>query len=230
MRAPDPLALVVERHPLLEPAVDLHIGGVQVDRHIRRQRPSAAGVDSAEHVEPGGVHVTEPGLHRRPLPLGDPAGQAGGGCGRQPRHRRERLPRTVGAVPVEPDQEVLPAQLRRGHADQHLPGAEPAVPILDRSHRGVELVDDPEPFGQLGHRGQPGEPGQRLVWRADLHPRAARPLLAYCSHLIGVLSTCCVVSSQTRSSQVSGHLSSSPRSRHHHYSRIRVRRLTDLAA
>ena len=27
VRPPDPLSLVVERHPALEPAVDLHIGG-----------------------------------------------------------------------------------------------------------------------------------------------------------------------------------------------------------
>lgn len=35
------------------------------------------------------------------------------------------------------------SQLRRGHCHQHLTGAEPAVPILDRSHHIVDLVDDP---------------------------------------------------------------------------------------
>jgi len=34
VRAADPLALVVEGHAALVPAVDLDVGGVQVDRHV----------------------------------------------------------------------------------------------------------------------------------------------------------------------------------------------------
>jgi hypothetical protein len=51
----------------------------------------------------------------------------GSGRGRQPRHRAQRLPGQIGAVPVQSDQEVLAAQLRSGHPDQHLPGAEPTI-------------------------------------------------------------------------------------------------------
>ncbi|MGE3414166.1 MAG: hypothetical protein AB7L91_18325 [Dehalococcoidia bacterium] len=59
---------MVERHPPLESAGDLDIGGVQVDRHFRRQRGSAVGGYPVEQVQRGGVHVSEPGLQRSPLP------------------------------------------------------------------------------------------------------------------------------------------------------------------
>jgi hypothetical protein len=82
-------------------------------------------------------------------------------------------------MPVEPDQELLAAQLRRGHPDQHLPRGEPAFPSLDRPDRGVEPVDHPDSVAQLGHRGQSGEPGQRLVRRANPHACAPGSSPAY---------------------------------------------------
>ena len=126
-------------------------------------------------------------------------------------------------VPVQPDEEVLPASLYRGHADQHLPRSEPAIAGLDRPDRRVQLLDHPEPSHQLGHRDQPGEPGQRLVRLAHLHPRTANSSPAYSPHPIGVLPTSTVVSSQTRSLPVSWTPIAISSSRVARYSRIRVR-------
>ena len=55
----------------------------------------------------------QPGLHRQPLPAGDPAGQARRRSRTQPRHRRDLLPGRIRALAVQADQEVLPGQLRR---------------------------------------------------------------------------------------------------------------------
>jgi hypothetical protein len=43
VRAADPLTLVVVGHAALVAAVDLHIGGVQVDRHVLAQRGDTLG-------------------------------------------------------------------------------------------------------------------------------------------------------------------------------------------
>ena len=71
-------------------------------------------------------------LDHLPLRRGDPAGQARRGRGRQPRHRRDLLASRIGALPVQPRQEVLPGQLRRREPGQQLPGPEPPVPLPDR--------------------------------------------------------------------------------------------------
>ena len=63
VRAPDPLALVVERHPALAAAVDLHIGGVQIDRHLLTQRRRTLG---GQQRQRGRGDIAEPGLHRMP--------------------------------------------------------------------------------------------------------------------------------------------------------------------
>ena len=151
MRAADPLALVVVGHPALVAAVDLHVGGVQIDRHrlAQRRRPLRRQRGS---VQRGGGDVAEPGLHRRPLPVGEPAGQPGRGRRGQPGHRGQHLPGGVGALAVQPDQEVLPGQLRRGHPDQQLPAGVPAVALLDRPDRRVQPADHVQPLDQLGHR------------------------------------------------------------------------------
>ena len=57
----------------------------------------------------------------------DPPGQARGGGGAQPRHRRDLLPGRIGTLAVQPHQEILPGQLRRGQPRQQLPGPESAV-------------------------------------------------------------------------------------------------------
>jgi len=51
----------------------------------------------------------------------------GCGRGRQPRHRRQLLACRIGALAVQPGQEILPGQLRRRDPGQQLPSAEPAL-------------------------------------------------------------------------------------------------------
>jgi hypothetical protein len=53
--------------------------------------------------QPGQHHstdLTDPGLHRAPLRVGEPACQPSGGRGAQPGHRREHLPGHIGALAI----------------------------------------------------------------------------------------------------------------------------------
>jgi hypothetical protein len=216
-----PLALVVIGHPALLAAVDLHVGGVQVDRdrpigQCRRpfrgqQRQHTAG------------HRRQAGLYRLPLHRGDPPGQARRGRGRQPRHGRQLLARRIGALAVQPGQEVLPSQLRCGQPRQQLPGPEPAVALLDRADRRIQRPDHAEPVTQLGDGRQARVRRQRPIRRADprLLPRSARPA-AYPFHQVGASPPEMIITSQRSSSQVKGapigiYAAVSPT-----YSRIRV--------
>ena len=72
----------------------------------------------------------------------------------QPRHRRDLLPRLISALPVQPDQEVLPGQLGRGDPGQQLPAAEPPLPLLDRADGLIQRRGHAELGAQLGDRGQ----------------------------------------------------------------------------
>ena len=137
VRPADPLALVVIGHAALLAAVDLHVGGVQVDRDgAAGQRGRPLRRQQVQHP-PG--HRRQAGLHRLPLGGRDPAGQPGRGRGRQARHRRELLARRIGALAVQPGQEVLPGQLRRGDPAQQLPGPETPVPLLDGADRRIQF-------------------------------------------------------------------------------------------
>ena len=129
VRPADPPALVVIGHAALLTAVDLHVRGVQIDgdrpagqRHgpLRRQ----------QRQHPPG-HRRQAGLHRPPLGRGDPPGQPRRGGRRHARHRGELLARRIGALTIQPGQEILPGQLRRRDAAQQLPSAEPAFALLD---------------------------------------------------------------------------------------------------
>ena len=82
VRAADPLALVVIGHAALLAAVDLHVGGVQVDG----DRPAGQGrrpLRGQQRQHTAG-HRRQAGLYRPPLHRGDPPGQAGGGRGASP--------------------------------------------------------------------------------------------------------------------------------------------------
>ena len=94
-------------------------------------------------------------LDRLPLSGSDPPRQPGRGRGRQAQHRREQLARHVGALAVQPGQEILPGQLRRRDSGQQLPSAKPAIPLLDGADRGIHRFDHAEPAAQLADRGQP---------------------------------------------------------------------------
>ena len=105
MRTAAALSLVVERHPALVAPVDLDVGGVQVDRDLLAQCRGPLRGQQREHR---GVHITDRGLHRPPLPVGKPPGHPGRGRRAQPGHRGEHLPGDIGPVAVQPYQEVLP--------------------------------------------------------------------------------------------------------------------------
>ena len=201
MRPPDPLALVVIGHAPLLAAVDLHVSGVQVDRDRRvgqRRRPRRG----QQFQHPPG-HRRQAGLHCLPLRRGDPAGQARRGRGRQARHRRDLLASRIGALAVQPGQEVLPGQLRRRDPGQQLPGPEPAFALLDRADRRIQRADHAEPPAQLGDHGQARVRRQRPIRRADprLLPRSARPA-AYPFHQVGASPLEMIITSQRSSSQV----------------------------
>ena len=208
MRAPDPLALVVVGHPALVAAVDLHVGGVQIDRHALGQRGRPLRRHHRQRGQRGGVHIAQPGLHRRPLRVGQPPRQPGRGRRAQPRHRGQLLPGGVGALPVQPDQEVLPGQLRGSHPHQQLPAGVAAAALLDRPDLRVQPADHVQPLDQLGHRDHARHRCQCRIRRADPHPPPP-PDAPYGCHPIGVLQTPTMLASTTASSQVTGHLSPS---------------------
>lgn len=97
MRACAALALVVVGHAALVPAVDLHVGGVQVNRDRLAQRDGALGRHQRQHHR---LHRADPGLRRPPLAVGEPPGQPRRSRRAQPGHRRKHLPSGIGAVAV----------------------------------------------------------------------------------------------------------------------------------
>ena len=182
MRPPDPLALVVIGHAALLAAVDLHVGGVQVDGDRpagQRCRP----LRGQQRQHPPG-HRRQAMLDRLPLGRGDPPGQPGRGGGRQARYRREQLARHVGALPVQPGQEILPGQLRRRDPRQQLPSAKTAIPLLDGADRGIHRFDHAEPAAQLGDRGQARIRRQRPIRRAGPHLLTPPATRTYPAHQI----------------------------------------------
>jgi hypothetical protein len=208
-------------HAALLAAVDLHVGGIQVDgdRPFGQRRRPLRG-QQVQHP-PG--HHCQAGLHRPPLPGRDPAGQPRRGRGRQARHRRDLLARRISALAVQPGQEVLPGQLRRRDPGQQLPGAEPAISLLDRADRRIQRPDHAQPVTQPRDRGQPRVRRQRPVRRACPHPLTPPATATYPAHQIGVLSAGLTItwqrsSSQARAAPIGIYRVESPA-----YSRIRVR-------
>jgi hypothetical protein len=154
-------------------AVDLHVGGVQVDRD--RPLGQRRGPLRGQQVQHPPGHRRQAMLDRLPLSGSNPPGKPGRSRGRQPRYRREQLAGHAGALAVQPGQEVLSGQLRRRDARQQRPGAEPAIPLLDRADRRIQRLDHAEPPAQLGDRGQARVRRQRPVRRAGPHLRRRIP-------------------------------------------------------
>jgi hypothetical protein len=92
------------------------------------------------------------------------------------------LPCHISALPIQADQKILPSQLRRSQANQQLPGPEPAITLLDRSHRRVQRLDYPQPIHQLADRDHPRRRRQRRIRRADPHLPPSTPPTAYSRH------------------------------------------------
>ena len=183
VRPARPLPLVVIGHPAFLAAVHLHVGGVDVDRH----RPGSQlgrplGGKQVHHPRGRGCQAR---LGPPPVRRGEPAHDPGRGRGRQPGHRHQLLPRLISAHPVQPDQEILPGQLGRGHPGQHLPAGEPPRPLLDRPDALIQRRGQAELAAQLGHRDHPARPRQRRVGRPDLDPAAGLARHSCCQHHLG---------------------------------------------
>ena len=99
--------------------------------------------------------------------IGYPLGQTSRRGGGQPGHRRQRLTGRIGAVAVEPHQEILARQLRRCDPDQQLTRPEPAVTLLDRTDRCIQQLDRIQPVQQLSDRDHPRIAGHRRIRVAD---------------------------------------------------------------
>ena len=125
---------------------------------------AARGAGSSDSIRP--VTAARPGSTPATA-RSEPAGQARRGRGRQARHRRDLLARRIGALAVQPGQEVLPGQLRRGEPCQQLPGPESAIALLDRADCRIQRADLAEPVTQLGDHGQARVRRQRPIRRAD---------------------------------------------------------------
>ncbi len=199
MRAAHPLALIVPGHTAFPGPVDLHVGGIQVDRDWpagQRRRPFRR----QQRKHPPG-HLRQAGLHRPPLRRGDPAGQARRGRGRQPRHRGDLLARRIGALPVQPGPEVLPGQLRRRDPGQQLPSPETPVPLLDGADRRIQFFHHAEPVTQLADHSHSRVRRQRRIRRTGPHLLTPPATSTYPAHQIGVLSPGLVITWQRSSSQ-----------------------------
>ena len=174
VRTPATLALVVVGHPALLPAINLHIGGVHVDRHRTQQGLHPLRRQQGQH--PLGRPGHSP-FHRRPLLEVYPPGQTRRRGGTQPRHRSQQLTSRISAISIQPDQEIFPSQLSRGHPHQQLARTHAPSPALDRPDHGIQQRDHTQPLDQLGHRRHPRHPGQRRIRRADPHP-GSQPTLS----------------------------------------------------
>jgi hypothetical protein len=194
MRPPRTLALVVVRHAAFLAAVDLDVGGIQVNRDRPFGQRCCPRRGQQRHHPPGDRCQSR--LHRQPLHAGDPAGHARSRRRRQARYRGDLLAGRVRAVAVQPGQEILPGQLRCCQPRQQLPGPEPAITLLNRADRGIQFADYAQPVTQPGDRSHPRVRGQRPVRRADAHLTALPLPAAYPCHQIGVLSAETIITSQ----------------------------------
>jgi hypothetical protein len=168
VHTPHPLPLIVVVDTAFLAPKDFYVAGVEIDRRRATQSVPSHRGHPLEH--PLG-HLRDPGLHCSPLWIGEPACQPSSGSRGQPRHRCDHLPRHISTLPVQPDQEILPSKLRRSQPHQHLTSPEPAIPLLDRTHRRIQRRDHTQPLHQLRHRSHPRHRRQHRVRRAHPHPR-----------------------------------------------------------
>jgi hypothetical protein len=171
---------MVPSHALLGGAIDLDLGGVQVDRWAcGDQRAPLPG--SQQPGRPGDQHpdrLLDPG----DLPVAEAARQRRG-RGRR-RRRKAAQPRAspIGALVVAVDQEVPTGQQRLGQPHQQLPRAKPAAAPFDRAHHPVNDADHAKGADRLGDHHQARRRGQAGIVGAQLEPPAA---LSYRLHPAG---------------------------------------------
>jgi hypothetical protein len=131
----------------------LDVGGVHVDRRIRRDEN---GTSSRWHQRQRDSQ--QPGRRRlQPSQLlgPEPLRQTRRGRGRHRRHSRQPLPGSVGTLMDQGDQPVPAQQLALRQRHQQLPRGHTTIPLLDRADMLVEHLDHAQPVDQLRQRGPP---------------------------------------------------------------------------
>jgi hypothetical protein len=119
-------------------SVDLDIGGVQIDRHLLAQR---RGPLRCPHREHRGIDVADPGLHRVPLPGGEPAREPGRGRGGQPAHRGEHLPAASARWRSSPTRKSSPASCAEANPTSNWPPEKPrSRALIDPIARSNSLI------------------------------------------------------------------------------------------
>ena len=175
---------VVVGHALLLRPVDLHVGGVQVQRHLRRQRHLPV---RRQQAEPTIGQIGGPGLDPGQLLRAEPASKTRSGRGRQHRHRRQLDRGHVGTLPVQGDQRIGTEQLRLRQADQQFTGRRATRALLQQADPAVEPTNDIERIDELRDRRDARGRGQRRIRRADPHTLPDPTTTTYCFHRQGAL-------------------------------------------
>jgi len=171
---------MVPADALLGGAVDLDLGGVQIDRRARGDQ-RATLTSGQQHQRPGdqaGHGPLDPG----DLGVAEAAGQRGGRGGRRRRKAAQQRPGPVGALVIQIDQEVAAGQQRLGQPNQQLARAKTAAAAFDRADLAVDRWDHAEGADRLGDHHQPRRRGQARVVGVQLEPGTA---LSYRLHPSG---------------------------------------------
>jgi hypothetical protein len=171
---------MVPADPLLAGAVDLDVGGVQVDR--RPDADKAAPLPGSQQPKRPGDQAGHGPLDPGDLRLAEAARQRGGGSRRRRWQAAQQPPYPVGALVVQVGQEVPAGQQRLGQPHQQLAGAKAAAAALDRPDLAVDRADHAEGMHRLGDHHQPRRRGQAWIIGAQLQAPAA---LSYRVHPTG---------------------------------------------
>jgi hypothetical protein len=127
---------MVPADPLLGGAVDLDLGGIQVDGGARTHQPATL-TGRQQHQRPGdqaGHGPLDPG----DLGVAEAARQRGGRGGWRRRKAAQQRPGPVDALVIQIDQEVAAGQQRLGQPHQQLARAKPTAATLDRPDLAVD--------------------------------------------------------------------------------------------
>ena len=194
MRAPDPLALVIEGHPAL-------VCGRRPPRRWCPGRSSRVSVSAAARCGATTASVASAAACTSPSPVSTAAHCVS--------DNRRASPAAVVAHSPGTGARLLPGARRRAGGPAR-PGSPPRPAarrpsrpatarrcgrgaLLDRPDRRVEPADHVQPLDQLAHREHARYRRQRRVRRADPHPLPPTPTTPYAAHPIGVLRPrrCC---------------------------------------
>jgi len=167
-------------------AIDLKLGGIEIDRHL------SARVAAQRPVQP----AADPGqgaLNRLDVTAAKTPGELTGGRRRRhPQRRAQPAPSAVGARILKVIEALAAGQLGFGHRHHQLAARHAAPAGLDRRRPPltgqlcVDQSDQPQPPRQRAHDRQPGVRRQALIVGAKLDP-SDRLVTVTTAHLQGDL-------------------------------------------